>query len=98
VKGSFPRAAAIPGVSFRGLYKDTINLDFSATDVIIFTAPLPLHFKLTGMQLPQHIIDLVGTLFDQGLDDDTICFAVLQAYNSAKESYICIPETKEHVI
>ena len=50
------------------------------------------------MQLPQHIIDLVGTLFDQGLDDDTICFAVLQAYNSAKESYICEPETKEHAI
>ena len=36
--------------------------------------------------------------FDQGLDDDTICFAVLQAYNSAKESYICVPETKEHAI
>ena len=50
------------------------------------------------MQLPQHIIDLVGILFDQGLDDDTICFVVLQVYNSAKESYICIPETKEYVI
>ena len=40
------------------------------------------------MQLPQHIIDLVGSLYDQGLDDETICFAALQAYNSAKESYL----------
>ena len=41
-----------------------------------------MHSKPTGMQLPQHIIDLVGTLFDQGLDDDTICFAALQAWLS----------------
>ena len=54
--------------------------------------------KPIGMQLPQHIIDLVGSLYDQCLDDDTICFAALQAYNSAKESYICKPETKEHAI
>jgi len=43
------------------------------------------------MQLPQHIIDLVGTLFDQGLDDNSIILAVLQAYNATKESYLCIP-------
>ena len=54
--------------------------------------------KPIGMQLPQHIIDLVGSLYDQCLDEDTICFAALQAYNSAKESYICKPETKEHAI
>ena len=35
------------------------------------------------MQLPQHIIDLVGTLFDQGQDDETIIFAVLQAWRES---------------
>ena len=38
--------------------------------------------KPIGMQLPQHIIDLVGTLYDQGLDDEAICFAALQAWQS----------------
>ncbi len=41
--------------------------------------------KPIGMQLPQHIINLVGSLYDQGLDDDTICFAVLQAWQSRAE-------------
>lgn len=50
------------------------------------------------MQLPQHIIDLVGTLFDQGLDDDSIIFTVIQTCNLAKESNICVPDIKEQTI
>ena len=42
--------------------------------------------KPIGMQLPQHIIDLVGSLYDQGLDDEAICFAALQAWQSRAES------------
>ena len=38
------------------------------------------------MQLPQHIIDLVGNLFDEGMDDETICRAVLKAWEKHKES------------
>ena len=38
------------------------------------------------MQLPQHIIDLVGNLFDEGMDDETICYAVLKAWEKHKES------------
>ena len=38
------------------------------------------------MQLPQHIIDLVGSLYDQGFDDESICIAVLQAWQSRSES------------
>lgn len=38
------------------------------------------------MQLPQHIIDLVGNLFDEGMDDETICRAVLKAWEIHKES------------
>ena len=30
-----------------------------------------------GMTLPQHIIDLVGDLYDKGLDDESICLAVI---------------------
>ena len=37
-------------------------------------------FKIIGMQLPKHIIDLVGNLFDEGMDDETICHAVLKAW------------------
>ena len=29
--------------------------------------------------MPQYIIDLVGTLLDEGKDDDTICSAVIMA-------------------
>lgn len=43
-------------------------------------------FKMIGMQLPQHIIDLVGNLFDEGMDDETICRAVLKAWEKQKES------------
>jgi len=32
------------------------------------------------MQLPQHIIDLVGNLFDEGMDDETICRAVIKEW------------------
>ena len=38
------------------------------------------------MQLPQHIIDLVGDLFDEGLDDETICRAVLKEWRKRMES------------
>jgi len=41
---------------------------------------------MTGMQLPQHIIDLVGNLFDEGMDDETICHAVLKAWEKHKEN------------
>jgi hypothetical protein len=41
---------------------------------------------MSGMQLPQHIIDLVGNLFDEGMDDETICRAVLKAWVIHKES------------
>jgi len=35
---------------------------------------------MIGMQLPQHIIDLVGNLFDEGMDDETICRAVIKEW------------------
>ena len=38
------------------------------------------------MQLPQHIIDLVGNLFDEGMDDETICRAVINAWEKRMES------------
>lgn len=41
---------------------------------------------MTGMQLPQHIIDLVGNLFDEGMDDETICCAVINVWEKHKES------------
>ena len=41
---------------------------------------------MIGMQLPQHIIDLVGNLFDEGMDDETICHAVLKEWELHKES------------
>ena len=41
---------------------------------------------MIGMQLPQHIIDLGGNLFDEGMDDETICHAVLKAWEIHKES------------
>ena len=41
---------------------------------------------MIGMHLPQHIIDLVGNLFDEGMDDETICRAVLKAWERHKES------------
>ena len=37
------------------------------------------------MQLPQHIIDLVGNLFDEGMDDETICRAVLKEWRKRME-------------
>ena len=40
---------------------------------------------MIGMQLPQHIIDLVGNLFDEGMDDETICRAVLKEWKRRKE-------------
>ena len=43
-------------------------------------------FKTIGMQLPQHIIDLVGNLFDEGMDDETICRAVIKAWEKHKEN------------
>ena len=40
------------------------------------------------MQLPQHIIDLVGRLFDEGMDDDSICLAVLKAWRLSKQVHL----------
>ena len=40
--------------------------------------------KRTEMRLPQHIIDLVGTLFDEGMDDEKICLAVLKTWEKMK--------------
>ena len=45
---------------------------------------------MIGMQLPQHIIDLVGNLFDEGMDDETICHAVLKEWEKHKESPVRI--------
>ena len=41
---------------------------------------------MIGMQLPQHIIDLVGNLFDEGMDDETICHAVIKEWRKHNES------------
>ena len=41
---------------------------------------------MIGMQLPQHIIDLVGNLFDEGMDDETICHAVIEEWRDHLES------------
>ena len=41
---------------------------------------------MIGMQLPQHIIDLVGNLFDEGMDDETICRAVLKEWRKRMEN------------
>ena len=43
-----------------------------------------MQLKRIGMQLPQYIIDLVGTLLDEGLDDNAICFAAIQAWEEKK--------------
>ncbi len=47
---------------------------------------IPLPFKMIGMQLPQNIIDLVGNLFDEGMDDETICHAVLKEWRKRMEN------------
>lgn len=41
---------------------------------------------MIGMQLPQHIIDLVGNLFDEGMDDETICHAVIKEWRKRMEN------------
>ena len=33
------------------------------------------------MELSQHIIDLVGALYDEGLDDETICNTVVEFWH-----------------
>lgn len=43
------------------------------------------------MQLPQHIIDLVGTLLDEGWSDEEICNAAVLAMKSAKAMPIDYP-------
>ena len=42
--------------------------------------------KRLEMQLPQHIIDLVGNLFDEGMDDETICRAVIKEWRKRMEN------------
>ncbi len=36
------------------------------------------------MQLPQSIIDIVGNLYDEGMDDETILLFVLNAWELMK--------------
>ena len=36
------------------------------------------------MQLPQYIIDLVGNLYDEGIDDENIYLAVLKEWEMLK--------------
>jgi len=46
------------------------------------------------MQLPQHIIDLVGSLYDEGESDDEICLAVLKVWSEDNaRAYADNPET-----
>ena len=44
-----------------------------------------MQLKRFGMQLPQYIIDLVGTLLDEGQDDNAICFAAINAWMEKKK-------------
>ena len=51
------------------------------------------------MQLPQHIIDLVGTLLDEGWSDEEICNAAVLAMKSAKAmpiDYLILSIEKSH--
>ena len=43
------------------------------------------------MQLPQHIIDLVGTLMDEGWSDEAICNTAVLAMHSARVTPIDYP-------
>jgi len=38
------------------------------------------------MTLPPHIVDLVGSLLEEGWDDDRICDAVVQAWRKQKNT------------
>ena len=38
------------------------------------------------MNLPQHIIDLVGSLYEKGLDDESICSAAIEAWKTFRGS------------
>ena len=40
------------------------------------------------MQLPQYIIDLVGTLLDDGQDDESICSAEIEAWRAENDKAI----------
>jgi hypothetical protein len=54
---------------------------------------LPPYLKPELLQLPQYIIDLVGSLYDEGQDDESICAATVQAWleknNPASLAGIC---------
>ena len=41
---------------------------------------------MTEMTLPPHIVDLVGSLLEEGWDDDHICEAVVQAWRRQKNT------------
>lgn len=51
-----------------------------------------MQLKPNEMQLPQYIIDFVGALYDEGLDDESICTAVL-AEIAKQENHPCFPNT-----
>ena len=41
---------------------------------------------MNEMTLPPHIVDLVGSLLEEGWDDDRICDAVVQAWRKQKNT------------
>ncbi len=41
---------------------------------------MPPYLKPESLQLPQYIIDLVGSLYDEGQDDESICSAAVKAW------------------
>lgn len=44
-----------------------------------------MHLNRIEMQLPQYIIDLVGSLYDEGQEDEDICDIVLQELLGEKD-------------
>lgn len=38
--------------------------------------------QMKQIQLPQYIIDLVGNLLDEGMDDESICSAAIEAWDN----------------
>lgn len=46
-----------------------------------------MRFRTNQMQLPQYIIDLVGNLYDEGLDDESICLAVLKTWEMQEHKF-----------
>ena len=49
------------------------------------------------MQIPQHIIDLVGSLYDEGESDDEICLAVALCLERRQRESICGQPWNKHL-